>query len=173
MWATFRWTNTLSMWVTFRWTNTLSMWVTFRWTNKEWIQSQYAPRYTYETEKDQKTFVLCLPVVPVLSRRELLLFLFLLWLFAWARGRGRRKFYPSEEKGSFVFEFWRKMEFWPQRLEREYWPRRGIFNKGKTRRDKAGQDRHDRQDKHGRQDRLDETDEAAKTRQTGWTGQAS
>ena len=37
----------------------------FPFKSKEWIQSQYTPRYTHETEKDQKTFVLRLVVVPV------------------------------------------------------------------------------------------------------------
>ena len=67
--------------------------------------------------------------VPVYTAANFFFSIFLLRLFVWERGRGRRKFYPPKEKESSVFEFRRKWEFWPQRLEREFWPLRGFFNR--------------------------------------------
>ena len=55
----------------------------------------------------------CLLSVPVYTAANFFCSIFLLRLFVRERGRGIRKFYPSKDKESFVFDFEGKGSFGP------------------------------------------------------------
>ena len=75
----------------------------FSFKSKEWIQSQYTPRHTHETEKGQKTFVLRLVVVPVFTPPRISPFPFFRCDYLFGKG--------EEEEGSFILKRKEKFHF--------------------------------------------------------------